>query len=198
MSFIGDRWAATEGAEHCPVVLVTWAGAAQYARWVRFLLPTEAQWEKAARGTDGRLYPWGNTYVDYAANTAERWLGTSIPDQAAWDQLFFQEGRGEALLESRPLPVNSFPAGISPYGCSDMVGNVAEWCSTWYVEDAYALYGEEGGEYSAELTATHFRAMRGAGRYGYAAIARCACRRRRDPDSVSENLGFRCALTVEL
>jgi len=194
----GRNWEPISDTEHCPVVLVTWFGAAAYASWVGFELPTEAQWEKAARGTDGRRFPWGNEYDPKNANTAERWLGQEIPDQATWDKFFYREGKGKAWLASRPLPVGTSSESLSPYGCKDMVGNVAEWCSNWYHEDAYLHYQSEGQDFGLKVPESGFRCMRGAGRYGYEAISRCSCRRRRDPASVSENLGFRCALGVHV
>lgn len=190
-------WEPLAGSEHCPMVLVTWFGAREYANWTGFGLPTEAQWEKAARGTDGHRFPWGDKYEPQYANVAEYWLGKTIGNQETWDKDFFQRGRGQAWLRSRPLPIGSNDAGASPYGCYEMVGNVAEWCGNWYSEDAYARYASSGVDFGPLVAESRFRCMRGAGRYGYEAIARCACRRRREPASVSENLGFRCALTLE-
>ena len=93
-----------------PIVNVSWEDASAYAEWAGAALPTEAQWEKAARGTDGRVYPWGN---DWDASKAQC-------SKAKW---------GDA---NTPAAVGSFPAGTSPYGCLDMAGNVWEWCADWY------------------------------------------------------------------
>jgi formylglycine-generating enzyme required for sulfatase activity len=195
LQYTGNSWQITSEAEKNPVAMVTWYGASEYARWAGFGLPTEAQWEKSARGSDGRLFPWGNKYDPAYTNTADRWSAVRISEQKVWDELFYSEGLGSGWLNSRLLPVGSLPRGASPYGCDDMIGNVAEWCSSWYVEDAYSLVLEEQGDFFEGLPASNFRCMRGAGRYGYEAISRIACRRRRAPESAGENLGFRCAST---
>jgi len=98
-----------------PISNVSWNDAAAYAKWAGGVLPTEAEWEKAARGTDGRLYPWGN-----------RWDAS----RCQCSKEFFEDAEKTA-------PVGSFPAGASPYGVLDMAGNVAEWCADWYSEDYY-------------------------------------------------------------
>jgi formylglycine-generating enzyme required for sulfatase activity len=144
-------------------VLVTWGEASAYCAWSGGRLPTEAEWEKAARGTDGRIWPWGNTWDAAKANTAE--------------------GKREDAT-----PAGQFTAGASPYGALDMAGNVWQWTSS--LDAPYPYRAGDGREDPARPGA---RVVRGGAWMFGAAIARPAMRNRLDPDSRAISVGFRCA-----
>jgi formylglycine-generating enzyme required for sulfatase activity len=169
------NWGNPERLLH-PVNGVTYQQAVDYCRFDGKRLCTEAEWEKAARGTDGRLYPWGNW-----APTPERALiddGIDYSDEnRKWPVLTYTE------------QVCSRPGGNSPYGLCDMAGNVAEWVADWYAADTYQtspLVNPTGPE-----TGTH-RVIR-SGRFARVGFSlRAASRRSFAPDKDFEYLGFRC------
>ena len=159
-------WRADPGHERHPVVEVSWPGAVAYCAWLGKRLPTEAQWEKAARGTDGRKYPWGNDAPDH----------TRAHFGAGWNDL---------------RPVGSLTKGASPYGALDMAGNGWEWVSSVY--RPYPYQPNDGRE---DLTAQQVRGTRGGGHDSRASELMTTHRGRhvsRNPRGGHHNIGFRCA-----
>jgi formylglycine-generating enzyme required for sulfatase activity len=175
-----------------PVVDVSWEDANAFCEWLNnqnadcrlqiadyarsqsaiynlhsaFRLPTEAEWEHAARGTDGRAFPWGNAWDDRRANTRD-------------------DGPGGTT------PVGSYPAGASPYGGLDLAGTVWEWTSS-----LEALYPYDPSDGREEPLAPGRRILRGGCYANPHGFARCACRFRLLPSVRNTFLGFRLARSV--
>jgi formylglycine-generating enzyme required for sulfatase activity len=169
-----------ENLSQHPVVHVSWNDAQAYCEWAGRRLPTEAEWEKGARGTDGRIFPWGNAFDGTRLNSADVNLGA---------------GRGNSSFDDGfqlTSPVGNYPLGASPYGALDMAGNVWEWVNDW-VDEAYyqsSPSSNPGGPASGE-----YRVVRGGSWHDPEDGQRAAYRGWAAPDDTDITLGFRCALS---
>ena len=154
-----------------PVVGVSWGSATAYAAWRGMRLPTEAEWEKAARGTTARRWPWGNTFTQ------------RIKDTTLHANVWKLDG---AHLQ----PVGTYPTGISPYGAHDMAGNVWEWVSDWYSEDFYRHSPDRNPKGPAVGSR---RVVKGGSWLNPETFARCSVRFGQHPAIGTSFIGFRLA-----
>ena len=164
---LGEKTPPPGRLDH-PVVLVNWDDAVAFCRWAGLRLPSEAEWEKAARGTDGRIYPWGNT----------------------WDPALCNSHEGK---KGETTPVGAYSTGgDSPYGCADMAGNAWEWCADRYDESYYA---SSPGRNPPGPEAGDTRVLRG-GSWNYVSGYQRAAHRNSNYPDFRDYLGFRCGVST--
>jgi len=148
-----------------PIVALSWQEAQDYCHWVKKRLPTEQEWEKAARGTDARYYPWGNEPDALNANI---------------------RGKGDTYRYSNQ--VGAIPENVSPYGVMDLAGNVWEWTEDWYQP-------HPGNQYENDLYGKQFKVIKGGSWHSNMDLARGSVRGKALPDQIKNYIGFRCVKT---
>ena len=163
---------AREGFESHPVNNVAWYGAREFCRWKNKRLPTEAEWEKAARGRDGFIFPWGNARLS--------------SDRVRYNQAWTDETGPHVMV-----PVDSMPEGQSPFGVYHLLGNVKEWVDDWYDREYYEdkshkmnPKGRVGGE---------FKVLKGGSWRDLRSFVYASFRNNSYPGTPLEDYGFRCA-----
>jgi formylglycine-generating enzyme required for sulfatase activity len=172
MLILEKEFKPREGLESYPINNVSWFGAAAFCKWKNKRLPTEAEWEKAARGTEGNFFPWGNDPIS--------------PQKARYRQKWTEE-----IAHRVMVPVDSMPEGKSASGLSHMLGNVKEWVDDWYDREYYKEEnhnlnpkGQIGGE---------FRVLKGGSWRDLRSFIYASFRNNSAPNTALDDYGFRCA-----
>ena len=167
-----DLWVVKGSLGSHPVVHVTWWGARSFCEWKGKRLPTEAEWEKASRSNDGRLFPWGNS-----EKTCAHAVGNVIP--------------GCGIISTAESVGSKSTLGDSPFGVNDLCGNVSEWIHDWHLDDYYSLSPEQNpiGPDSGTARVVRGGGFMSNGHYYYYSVARSKSL----PHGTKKDRGFRCA-----
>jgi formylglycine-generating enzyme required for sulfatase activity len=185
-------------APELPVVGVDWFDAYAFATWAKKRLPTDEEWEAAARGVEGRIFPWGDRWERSLANTPDRFLvyelwGWATVDWAGW--VPSAAARDAFIKLSAATPAGAFLRDQSPFGCLDMAGNVEEWVADWFGAESSAGGGPAsgGGVPAAPGADTAICGVRG-GSWVYGGLQRpLSFRTGAEPLARATYRGFRCA-----
>jgi formylglycine-generating enzyme required for sulfatase activity len=169
-----------------PVIITDWNMAKMYCGWREARLPTEAEWEKAARGTQGYLYPWGSTFEEAKLGTFANSCDLNCP--FAWKTKYVDDGYADTS------PVGSYPAGVSPYGVWDLAGNLMEWVADWYNPNYYVNSPsiDPQGPSNGEEHVLRGGSWAETDAYEYAIRSSARMAMSRKPPAANFSIGFRC------